>query len=151
MPAHADSGFVPYTPAQMFDLVADIEAYPQFLPWCRAARILSRQGDAVRAELVIGFRGVTERYVSRVLLDRGRMEIDVDYEKGPFRHLKNKWKFQEAPEGCQVDFEIDFEFRSRLLQVLIGAMFTEAIRRMTQAFRQRADSLYGLRAKLLTG
>jgi len=143
MPAHADSGVVPYTPAQMFDLVADIEAYPQFLPWCRAARILHRQGDSVRAELVIGFKGVTERYVSRVLFDRTRMKIDVEYERGPFKYLKNKWNFSEAPEGCRVEFEIDFEFRSRLLQMLIGAVFTEAVRRMTQAFRQRADSLYG--------
>lgn len=143
MPTHAKIEFVSHSPEQVFDLVADIERYPEFLPWCQGARIRSRTEDTVLADLIIGFKGITERYTSRVTFDRNKMIINVDYENGPFKHLKNHWKFFEAEGGCNIDFYIDFEFKSRLLQTLIGAVFNEAVHKMVAAFKKRADEVYG--------
>jgi coenzyme Q-binding protein COQ10 len=142
VPKHAEKKPLPYTPEQMFDLVADVGRYPEFLPWCRGARVRRREGDLIVADLVIGFKGVTERFTSRVTTDRAHMIIDVAYEEGPFKYLENHWEFIEAQGGCVVDFYVDFEFRSRFLQGLIGAVFTEAVRRMVNAFEQRAGVLY---------
>jgi len=143
MPSHAERRSLPYAPEQLFDLVADIERYPEFLPWCVAARIRRREGDVVFADLVIGFKMVRERFTSRVVLERP-WRIDVTYAEGPFRHLKNHWIFEAGPEGgTVVDFYVDFEFRSRMLQTLIGPLFFEAVRRMVAAFESRAAALYG--------
>ena len=143
MPTHAEHRRVPYTPAQLFDLVADVERYPQFLPWCLAARIRERQGNAITADLLIGFRMVRERFTSRVVLDRPR-RIDVSYSQGPFRYLNNHWEFIAEPDGsCLIDFYVDFEFRSRLLQKIIEVLFHEAVKRMVGAFEARARQLYG--------
>ena len=143
MPTHAEHRRVPYTPAQLFDLVADVERYPEFLPWCLAARIRERQANAITADLLIGFRMVRERFTSRVVLDRpGR--IDVSYSEGPFRYLNNHWEFIAEPDGsCLIDFYVDFEFRSRLLQKIIEVLFHEAVKRMVGAFEARARQLYG--------
>lgn len=131
----------------MFDLVARIERYPEFLPWCLAARVKSQEGDVVVAELVIGFKMIRERYTSRVTLDRPR-RIAVAYVEGPMKHLSNHWSFEpSAGGGCAVAFDVDFEFRSRLLQTVIGALFHEALRRLVSAFEQRARMLYGDPAK----
>lgn len=134
---------MPYAPAQLFDLVADIERYPEFLPWCVAARIRKREGEVIHADLVIGFKMIRERFTSRVVLDRpGR--IDVSYAEGPFKYLRNYWKFEPASDGGTIiDFYVDFEFRSRMLQAVIGALFHEAVRRMVTAFEARAKALYG--------
>ena len=143
MPTHAEKRVVPYTPEQMFDLVAGIERYPEFLPWCLAARIRSRDGNAIVADLVIGFKMIRERYTSRVTLDRPR-RIDVEYLEGPLKRLTNHWVFEPHESGgTQVDFCVDFEFRSRVLQTLIGALFYEALRRLVAAFEARARKLYG--------
>ena len=142
MPTHAEKRLLPHTPEQLFDLVADIESYPEFLPWCTAARIRERQGDTLRADLVIGFKLFRERFSSTVTLDRPE-RIDVRYDGGPFRYLNNHWGFIPADEGCVIDFYVDFEFRSRLLKSLIGAVFNEAVRRMVAAFEVRARVLYG--------
>lgn len=142
MPTHAERRFLPYTPEQLFALVADVERYPEFLPWCVASRVRSRQGNIVVADLMIGFKMVRERFTSRVTLsppDR----IDVAYTEGPLRHLNNHWIFEEAPGGCVIDFFVDFEFKSIILQRLIGALFNEAVRRMVGAFETRAHALYG--------
>jgi len=142
MPTHAEQRLLPYTPEQMYALVADVERYPEFLPWCVAARIRERRADFVNAELVIGFGVFRERFTSHVKLDPpGR--IDVAYVEGPFRHLDNHWIFERAPGGCRVDFFVDFEFRSRLLQKMIEVLFGEAVRRMVAAFEARAKQLYG--------
>ena len=144
MPTHAEQRVLPYTPAQMFDLVADIERYPEFLPWCVGARIRKREADEVVADLVIGFKMFRERFTSIVKLDRPGQRIDVAYADGPFRHLNNHWHF--APHGnnhCRIDFFVDFEFRSAVLQKLIGVLFNEAVRRMVAAFEGRANKLYG--------
>ncbi len=143
MPTHAEKRVVPYTPEQMFDLVAGIERYPEFLPWCLAARVRSREGNAIVADLVIGFKMIRERYTSRVTLDRPR-RIDVEYLEGPLKRLTNHWVFEpHASGGTQVDFYVDFEFRSRVLQALIGTLFYEALRRLVSAFEARAKKLYG--------
>ena len=143
MPTHAEKRVVPYTPEQMFDLVARVDRYPEFLPWCIAARIRSRQGNELVADLVIGFKMFRERYTSRVTLERPR-QIHVSYIEGPLKHLTNHWVFAPHPSGgTEVDFYVDFEFNSKVLQTLIGALFHEALRRLVAAFEERARRLYG--------
>lgn len=143
MPTHAERRILPYTREQLFDLVADVERYPEFLPWCVGARIRERRADVIVADLLIGFRMVRERFTSRVTLDRPQ-RIDVTYAEGPFRYLQNRWLFEATEDGgCRIDFFVDFEFRSRVLQTLIGALFSEAVRRMVAAFESRARQLYG--------
>lgn len=144
MATHAEKRVLPYRPGQLFDLVADVGRYPEFLPWCIGARIKSRSETLLVADLVIGFKGIRERFTSRVTLDRPGMRIDVAYLDGPFRYLNNHWIFNEISDGgCEIDFFVDFEFRSRILQKLIGVLFNEAVRRMVGAFEKRADALYG--------
>lgn len=144
MATHAEKRVLPYTPDQLFDLVADIERYPEFLPWCIGARVRSRRDNLIVADLVIGFKGIRERFTSRVTLNREEMRIDVAYHEGPFKYLNNHWIFNETPSGaCEIDFFVDFEFRSRLLQKIIGLLFNEAVRRMVAAFEERAGELYG--------
>ncbi|SLN54595.1 type II toxin-antitoxin system RatA family toxin [Oceanibacterium hippocampi] len=143
MPTHAEKRVLPYSPDQMFELVAAIDRYPEFLPWCVGARIRKREGDVVTADLIVGFKMFREQFVSRVELDRENMRIDVNYLDGPFRYLNNHWIFKEHPDGCLIDFYVDFEFRSRMLQRTIGMLFNEAVRRMIAAFEARADALYG--------
>lgn len=142
MPEHAEQRVMPHSPEQMFELVADVARYPEFLPWCMASRIVSRQDDMFVADLVIGFKLVRERFTSEVALARPR-RIDVRYTKGPLRYLHNHWEFHDHPDGCLVDFYVDFEFKSILLQKLIGALFGEAVRHMVGAFEKRAAELYG--------
>lgn len=144
MATHAEKRVLPYAPDKLFDLVADIERYPEFLPWCIGARIRSRRENIVVADLVIGFKGIRERFTSRVTLSREKMRIDVAYLDGPFKYLNNHWIFNDAGDGaCEIDFFVDFEFRSRLLQKIIGVLFNEAVRRMVSAFEARAAVLYG--------
>lgn len=144
MPTHAEKRTVPYTQEQIFDLVADVERYPEFLPWCVATRIRRREGpNSFVADLVIGFKVFRERFTSRVGLDRPD-RIDVVYREGPFHHLTNHWVFEQDDHGnCVIDFYIDFEFRSRTLQRLIGSLFNQAVRRMVGAFEKRARAIYG--------
>lgn len=143
MPTHAERRLLPYTPEQLFDLVADVERYPEFLPWCMGARIRERQGDTITADLLIGFKMVRERFTSRVVLQPPR-RIDVSYAEGPFRYLNNHWEFIPQRDGkCLIDFYVDFEFRSRMLQKIIGVLFNEAVKRMVGAFEARARRLYG--------
>ena len=142
MPTHAETRILPYTPEQLFALVADIERYPEFLPWCMGARIRERRADLIVADLVIGFRMFRERFTSRVTLAPPR-RIDVAYAEGPFRYLNNHWAFAPVAGGCRVDFFVDFEFKSRVLQRVIEVLFGEAVRRMVGAFEKRAQALYG--------
>jgi len=142
MPKHAEHRLVPYRPEQLFDLVADVARYPEFLPWCVDARVRSRSEDELVADLTIGFGPFHEGFTSRVTLHRPTL-IRVRYENGPFRYLTNQWKFIPDARGCRVDFFVDFEFRSRLLQAAIGVVFNEAVRRMVNAFHKRARDIYG--------
>ena len=144
MATHAEKRVLPYTPEQLFDLVADVGGYPEFLPWCTAARVREARDDELIADLVIGFKGINEKFTSRVTLDRPAMRIDVAYLDGPFRYLNNHWKFNETESGgCEIDFFVDFEFRSRILQRVIGVLFNKAVRRMVSAFSARAAAVYG--------
>ncbi|BAE51127.1 type II toxin-antitoxin system RatA family toxin [Paramagnetospirillum magneticum] len=142
MPTHAEQRVLPYTPEQLFELVADVARYPEFLPWCVASRIRSRDGDVFFADLVIGFKMVRERFTSKVTLSRPD-RVDVTYTEGPFKHLNNHWVFRPHPDGTELDFYVDFEFRSKMLQTLIGALFNEAVKLMVGAFEKRAKQLYG--------
>lgn len=144
MATHAEKRVLHHSPEQLFDLVADVERYPEFLPWCIGARIRSRQDNVLIADLIIGFKGIREKFTSEVTTDRAAMRIDVVYRDGPFKYLNNHWIFNAQPDGsCEIDFFVDFEFRSRLLQRIIGLLFNEAVRRMVTAFETRADQLYG--------
>ncbi len=143
MPTHAERRLLPYTAEQLFDLVADVERYPEFLPWCLGARIRERKGNEIIADLLIGFKMVRERFTSRVVLDRPDA-IHVSYSEGPFRYLNNHWRFlPQRDGGCLIDFYVDFEFRSRMLQKIIEVLFNEAVKRMVGAFEGRARQLYG--------
>ncbi len=143
MPTHAEKKTLPYTPEQMYALVADVEKYPEFLPWCLAARIRKREGAVMFADLIIGFKMVRERFTSRVELNEVERRINVQYTDGPFQYLNNHWIFLDHPGGCCVDFYVDFEFRSKMLQSIMGLLFNEAVRRMVHAFETRAEKLYG--------
>ena len=151
MPTHAEIRRLPYSAAEMYALVADMAAYPEFLPWCSGARIRSRKpqpdgSEIVEADMVISFKVFSERFGSRVTLRPDGYKIDVAYLDGPFRYLNNHWRFKPVGEAaCEVDFFVDFEFRSRTLQAIIGVVFHEAMRRIVRAFEQRAEQLYGRR------
>ena len=142
MPTFADRKLVAYRPEQLFDLVADVDRYPEFLPWCVASRVTSRTSTELHADLTIGFGPFRESFTSRVTLERPH-RIRVSYERGPFKYLNNQWVFIPDPKGVQVDFWVDFEFRSRLLQKAIGVVFNEAVKRMVSAFLKRAQDVYG--------
>ena len=151
MPHHQDSRDLPYSAQQMFDLVADIESYPQFLPWNSAARIRSRDmrpdgTEEIAADLVISFKVFRERFGSRVVLwpQAEPLRIDTEYLDGPFKHMRSGWTFTDRPGGgCHVEFFVDFEFKNMILQKLIGVVFHEAMVRIVRAFEARAKVLYG--------
>lgn len=135
--------FLPYTPEQLYDLVVDIEKYPEFLPWCLAVRILSSSDVEIEADLIVGYKFFRETFRSRVHLTP-ETRIDVEYIKGPFRHLNNHWVFKEMPgKGTNVDFFIDFEFRNNLLQRAAQMVFESAFNQMLSAFEKRAHEVYG--------
>jgi coenzyme Q-binding protein COQ10 len=141
---HAEQRRLGYRPEQLFDVVADVERYPEFLPWCIGARIRERGERLLVADLVIGFKMIRERFTSRVTLDRPGLAIETAYADGPFKHLANRWRFEAMPDGsCRIDFYVEFEFRSAMLQRLIGVLFHEAVKRMVGAFETRARALYG--------
>lgn len=149
MTKSSDSRTLPYTADQMYYLVADIERYPEFLPWNSAARVRSRTerpdgSEVVEADLVISFKVFRERFGSRVTLIPAEKRILTEYLDGPFSHLHSEWKFADLPEGgCRVDFSVDFEFRNPILRGVIGVVFGEAMSRIIRAFEDRARKLYG--------
>ena len=142
MPRHTEKRTLPYTPEQLFDLVADVGRYQEFLPWVAATRIRSASETEMVADLVVGFRALKETFTSRARMIRPR-EIEIDYIEGPLKYLHNSWKFAPAPGGTEVDFCVDFAFRNRLFEALAGQMFDRALRRMIGAFEDRANALYG--------
>ncbi len=146
MPRHSEKRHLPYSASQMYDLVADVADYPEFLPWCAAARVRSVSEDGgctiIKADLVISFKVFRERFSSRVKLWPETMTIETEYLDGPFRYLKSHWAFEDADQGCNVDFFVDFEFRNAILQKIIGVVFGEAMHRIVRAFEDRARALY---------
>ncbi|MSO72213.1 MAG: type II toxin-antitoxin system RatA family toxin [Rhodospirillaceae bacterium] len=143
MPTHRETRVLPYTLEQVYGLVADVERYPEFLPWCVASRIRRRESPtSFTADLAVGFKMVRERFASRITL-KPVEAITVEYLDGPFAHLTNEWNFAPAAGGTAVTFFLSFEFKSKLLQALIGMLFEEAVRRMVSAFEARAAKIYG--------
>jgi coenzyme Q-binding protein COQ10 len=143
MPRHTETRTLPYTPEQMFDLVADVKRYQEFLPWVAATRIRSDSETLMVADLVVGFKSLKETFTSRVAKQRP-VSVTVDYIEGPLKYLHNSWRF--APDGkggTRIDFCVDFAFRSRIFETLAGQMFDRALRRMIAAFEERAHQLYG--------
>ena len=148
MPTHTEKRVLPYTAEQMYALVADVAKYPEFLPWNSAARIRSvtPQPDGtevMEADLVISFKVFRERFTSRVVLDEAAKRIDTEYLDGPFKYMKSYWQFRDVPEGVEVEFFTDFEFKNIVLQNLIGVVFNQAMQRIVGAFEARAKALYG--------
>jgi coenzyme Q-binding protein COQ10 len=150
MPSFRTTRRVPFTPRQMFDLVADVERYPEFLPLCEALVVRSRerQGDTqvLTADMTAGYKAIRETFTSRVTLDPARPAVLVaglPDSGGPFSRLENRWEFRAVTGGCGVDFFIAYEFKSAMLQMLVGALFERAFRRYTRAFEERAQAVYG--------
>jgi coenzyme Q-binding protein COQ10 len=152
MPSFRTSRRVRHTAENMFDLVADVETYPQFLPLCQSLAVRSRDVDpagngTIVADMQVGYKAVRESFMSRVTLHRPDLAIDVEYVEGPFRSLQNRWTFEPDPHrpesGCVVTFFITYEFRSRMLSLLMGSMFDQAFRKFAEAFERRADKVYG--------
>lgn len=142
MPRHSETRQLPYTPEQMFDLVADVARYGEFLPWIAAVRIRENSATEMVADLVVGFKGISERFTSKVTKVRAS-SIHVDYIDGPLRHLTNDWMFRpDGQGGTLVDFTVDFAFKSRLFEMLAGQVFDRALRKMIGAFEARAADLY---------
>ena len=144
MPRHSETRHLPYSPEQLFDLVADVGRYDEFLPWVVAVRIRSSSETETVADLVVGFSAFKERFTSRVVKHRPD-RICVDYVEGPLKYLHNEWEFEPAADGStNLHFSVDFAFKSRLFETLAGQMFDRALRRMTSAFERRAAVLYGI-------
>jgi coenzyme Q-binding protein COQ10 len=148
MPQFTTRRQVRHTAADMFDLVADVERYPEFVPLCRDLKVRRRipepEGvEVLVADMTVAYKLVRESFASRVTLDRPNLQILVEYLEGPFSHLENRWAFHPTGErSCEVEFFIDYEFRSRMLGILMGSMFDVAFRRFTAAFERRADAIY---------
>jgi coenzyme Q-binding protein COQ10 len=147
MPKFNTTRMVSHAPDNMFALVADVEKYPEFLPLCEALTVKSRNLRDVKtllvADMTIGYKAIRETFTSQVLLDPDALTIDVQYLNGPFKYLNNRWTFEPAgSNGCNVGFFIDYEFKSRMLGVVMGSMFDIAFRRFSQAFEERADKIY---------
>jgi coenzyme Q-binding protein COQ10 len=142
MPHHHERKALPFSAAQMYDLVTDVSRYHEFLPWVAAVRVRSDNDDEMLADMVVGFKALKETFSSRVL-KTPKSKVVVDYLDGPMRHLHNQWLFEQTDTGCIVDFTVDFSFSNRIFEALAGQYFSTAIRKMTDAFVQRAEVLYG--------
>ena len=142
MPKHAETRHLPYTPEQMFDMVADVRRYPEFLPWVSAMRVRSDGETETLADMIVGFKSLRETFTSRVEKTRPGA-ITVDYIEGPLKFLRNEWRFRPEPGGCAVDFSVDFAFKNRMFEMIAGQVFGSALRKMIGAFEARAAQLYG--------
>jgi coenzyme Q-binding protein COQ10 len=143
MPRHNIIETSPYNCQQLYDLVINIEQYPTFIPWCKAARILQQYDDYFEAELMISFKHIRESYVSKVQGNPQNYTIKVEMLRGPFHHLVNEWRFEAMAEGgCKIFFHIDFAFKNIILEKIIGALFNKATQKMVAAFKQQAQVLY---------
>lgn len=142
MPKFIEDRTFPYSAKQMFDLVADVKEYPEFLPWCIGSRLYNQSDNDFYADLIIGFKVFRERFTSHVMLGDG--QIEIDYVKGPLSYLHNLWQFKDLDDGgSALHFEVDFEFKNKLFQKMVGGLFTEAVHRMVASFEDRAEELYG--------
>jgi len=143
MPSHNETRHLPWTAAQMFDLVADVGRYGEFLPWVSAVRVRSNSETEMVADLIVGFKALKESFTSRVTKDRPH-RVYVEYLDGPLKYLHNEWRFVDGEGGCAVSFSVDFAFRNRIFEAIAGQYFDKALRKMTDAFEARAAELYGV-------
>ncbi len=143
MHKHADKRILPYTAQQMFDLVKDVEAYPDFLPWCDGLRIKKRMEKEIIADMLVGFKGVSEKFTSQVYFDEEKKAITVQYKDGPFKSLINTWNFSDIEAGCELNFYIEFEFKNKMLDMMIAPAFNTVVKKMVKAFFDRAHEIYG--------
>ena len=142
MPKHSETRHLPYTPEQMFDMVADVKRYPELLPWVSAMRVRQDSDTATLADMIVGFKGLRETFTSKV--EKVRPDsVHVEYIDGPLKYLRNEWRFRAEEGGCAVDFSVDFAFKNRVFEMLAGQVFGTALRRMIGAFEDRARKLYG--------
>ena len=139
---HEERRVISHTPSNLFKLVSDVKKYPEFLPWCLGARVKNNKKDSFDADLIIGFKIYKEIYSSQIFLDKINKKITVNYKSGPFEYLQNHWIFTENKKGCEVEFMVDFKFKSVFLQTLMETLFAEAVKRMVSAFENRANQLY---------
>ena len=139
---YEESRVINHTPVNLFNLVSDVNKYPEFLPWCKGARVKNIRDNVFEADLIIGFKIYKEIYSSRIYLDNINNKILVEYKDGPFEHLENSWVFNKNNNGCKVEFMVDFKFKSIFLQTIMETLFSEAVRRMVKAFENRANQLY---------
>jgi coenzyme Q-binding protein COQ10 len=139
--SHRETRFVPYPAALMYEVVSDVEKYPQFLPWVVALRVLSRGDNRLTAEMAVGYGALRERYTSDIALDPVNLKVDVSQTSGPFKVLENHWQFAPQGDGCEITFSIQFEFKSRLLHSVASAKFEKALLKMTDAFEARAKTI----------
>ena len=139
---HEESRVINHSPLNLFKLVSDVKNYPEFLPWCLGARVKNNSKNNFDADLIIGFKIYKEIYSSQVILDHVNKKIIVNYKDGPFEHLDNYWIFKDNMKGCEVEFMVDFKFKSVFLQTLMETLFSEAVRRMVGAFEKRANELF---------
>ena len=143
MPGSRETRRLPYSCEQMFDLVADVGRYGEFLPWVVATRVRSDSEHEMTADMLVGFKAIREKFTSRVTKDRPN-RIDVHYMDGPLRDLDNSWVFRPTEDGgCEIDFCVQFTFRNSVFEALAGQYFDRAFRKMVEAFEKRADDLYG--------
>ena len=146
MPTHSETKILKYRPDQMFDLVADVDSYPIFLPWCSAARVNSRNtigdNEVLEADLVISFKLFREKFASKVTLIRSENRILTEYIDGPFRRMHSTWHFKGLEFGSEVSFYVDFEMKNAVLQKIVGVVFNEAMQRVLSAFENQAEALY---------
>ena len=139
---HEERRLINHTPSNLFKLVSDVKKYPEFLPWCLGARVKNRCENIFEADLIIGFKIYKEIYSSEITLDSINKKITVNYKEGPFEYLDNYWIFKDDKDGCEVEFMVDFKFKSVFLQTLMETLFSEAVKRMVGAFEKRANELF---------
>lgn len=143
MPAHSEKRVLPYSSEQLFDLVMDIEKYPEFMPWCLATRINSREKDELNADVIVGYKVFREKFNSTVHFKRPKT-IEVEYRQGPMKHLQNRWTFKDIRGGqCEVDFYIEFSMKTKLFESLVDQFFHRVLVKMINSFEARALELYG--------
>ncbi len=147
MPSFSTKRRVAFSAAQMYALVADVDHYPEFLPMCTGLKVLSRtpvpDGEDLVASMSVGYKAIAETFTTEVRLRPERCKVEANYIDGPFKRLQNQWRFVDVSDGCDVDFFIDYEFKSPMLGLLVGQVFDQAFRKFTDAFEQRARKVYG--------
>ena len=139
---HEEKRIINHTPQNLYNLVSDVRKYPEFLPWCLGARVKNLLKNEFDADLIIGFKIYKEVYSSQILLDPNNYKITVNYKDGPFEYLNNYWIFKKNNAGCEIEFMVDFKFKSIFLQTIMESLFSEAVKKMVKAFENRANYLY---------